>query len=185
MSLSKIAKSTALAMLAAFYGTGALAADAAASSASFTQMTQVLRSPRCMNCHTFTEFPKQADDRHRHQQMIMRGQDNMGSATLKCLACHQTQNTANGQVPGAPNWHLAPLSMGWEGLSDRALCQVILDKKKNGNKDVPALVEHMTADPLVQWAWSPGGKRSLPPLAQKEFHDAVRAWAEQGTACPK
>jgi hypothetical protein len=46
------------------------------------------------------------------------------------------------------------------------------DCAKNGSRDLPALVEHMTQDPLVQWAWSPGS-RSLPPLTQTAFHDAV------------
>lgn len=186
MRLRRITEVAALSVLAgiSYAAAGADGEVSRASSASFQQMAQVLRSPRCMNCHTVTEFPRQADDRHRHHQMIMRGQDNKGAATLQCFACHQAKNTSDGQVPGAPNWHLAPLSMGWEGLSDRALCRVILDKNRNGNKDVAALVEHMTADPLVQWAWSPGG-RTLPPLAQKEFHDAVRAWADQGAACPK
>ncbi len=33
----------------------------------WTEVASVLRHPRCMNCHTFTEFPRQGDDRHRHQ----------------------------------------------------------------------------------------------------------------------
>ena len=37
-----------------------------------------------------------------------------------------------------------------------------------------ALVEHLTSDPLVQWAWSPGGSRTLPPIGQSEFRDLVR-----------
>src|SRR5262249_11107176 len=33
--------------------------------------------------------------------------------------------------PGPPDWHLAPLSMAWEGLSDGALCRVIKDPRHN------------------------------------------------------
>ena len=131
----------------------------------FKQMAEVLRHPRCMNCHTFTDFPRQGDDRHRHVQMVMRGPNNSGFPTLQCSACHQTTNVADGAVPGAPNWHLAPLSMGWEGLSDNALCRVLKDTRKNGGKSIDALVHHMTDDPLVQWAWSSGGRVS-PPLAE-------------------
>jgi hypothetical protein len=35
-------------------------------------MAEVPRHPRCMNCHTVTEFPRQGNDRHRHQQMVAR-----------------------------------------------------------------------------------------------------------------
>ncbi|MEO8566408.1 MAG: hypothetical protein ABI541_08505 [Betaproteobacteria bacterium] len=113
-----------------------------------------------------------------------RGPNNSGFPTLQCSACHQTTNVAGGAVPGAPNWHLAPLSMGWEGLSDGALCRVLKDTRKNGGKSIDALVHHMTDDALVQWAWSPGG-RVPPPLAQAEFHRVVRRWAETGAACPR
>ena len=154
------------------------------SVAMFKRMAEVLRHPRCMNCHTFTDFPRQGDDRHRHVQRVVRGPDNSGFPTLQCSACHQTVNVADGAVPGAPNWHLAPLSMGWEGLSDQALCRTLKDTRKNGGKSIDALVHHMTDDALVQWAWNPGG-RALPPLAQAEFHRTVRRWAETGAVCPR
>jgi hypothetical protein len=154
------------------------------SVAMFKQIAEVLRHPRCMNCHTFTQFPRQGDDRHRHVQMVVRGPNNSGFPTLQCSACHQTTNVADGAVPGAPNWHLAPLSMGWEGLPDNALCRVLMDTRKNGSKSIDALVHHMTDDALVQWAWAAGG-RVPPPLAQAEFHRVVRRWAETGAACPR
>ncbi|VEB41940.1 Uncharacterised protein [Chromobacterium violaceum] len=34
-------------------------------------------------------------------------------------------------------------------------------------------------------AWQPGGRRTLPPLSQRDFHDAVRRWADTGAYCPK
>jgi len=166
-------------------GAGAQTGPARDESISmFKQMTEVLRHPRCMNCHTFTDFPRQGDDRHRHVQMVVRGPANSGFPTLQCRACHQTTNVADGAVPGAPNWRLAPLSMGWEGLSDNALCSALKDSRKNGGKSIDALVHHMTDDALVQWAWTPGA-RVPPPLAQAQFHRVVRRWAETGAACPR
>ncbi len=159
--------------------------DPAASRQAFGEVAKVLQSPRCLNCHTVTSFPRQGDDRHPHAQLIQRGADNMGAPTLMCFACHQAANSADGLVPGAPNWHLAPLSMGWEGLSAGQMCRKLVDKQANGNRDTAALVAHMTADPLVQWAWHPGGNRTLPPLSQADFHDAVRRWAGNGAYCPK
>jgi hypothetical protein len=104
-------------------------------------------------------------------------------ANLKCSTCHQTVNTADGRVPGAPHWQLAPRSMGWEGLSDADLCRALKDPAKNRGRSVQALVDHMTGDPLVQWAWSPGA-RTPPAIGQREFHELVRQWARTGAACP-
>ncbi|WP_152682000.1 hypothetical protein [Chromobacterium subtsugae] len=161
------------------------AGDPSASLRAYGEVAKVLQSPRCMNCHTVTDFPRQGDDRHPHAQLIRRGPDNMGAPSLMCMACHQAANSADGLVPGAPNWHLAPLAMGWEGLSGGQICRRLLDKTRNGNRDVPALVAHMTADPLVQWAWKPGAGRATPPLSQQDFHAAVRRWADSGAYCPR
>ncbi|MFK7089689.1 Isoquinoline 1-oxidoreductase subunit [Chromobacterium violaceum] len=171
--------------LAAWLPAAWAADDPAASRQAFGEVARVLQSPRCLNCHTVTDFPRQGDDRHPHQQMIKRGPANMGHPSLMCLACHQTANSADGAVPGAPSWRLAPLSMGWEGLSAGQLCRSLVNKKQNGGRGVPELVAHMTTDPLVQWAWQPGGRRTLPPLSQRDFHDAVRRWADTGAYCPK
>lgn len=154
------------------------------SQQTFEQIAKVLRHPRCMNCHTVTEFPRQGDDRHRHQQLVMRGPANMGSPTMQCASCHQAQNSADGKIPGAPHWHLAPLSMAWEHLkTDKALCEAFVDKKKNGDRDTAKLLEHMTGDALVQWAWTPGDRKA-PPISQNDFHRLVRHWASTGAACP-
>lgn len=178
---------------AALLGALALAAAAPAalgqqgtreeSVALFKQIADVLRHPRCMNCHPVGDKPRQGDDRHLHRQQVVRGPANQGFATLQCSACHQATNVAGGAVPGAPHWHLAPRSMGWEGLSDAALCGALKDTRKNGGKSVAALVLHMTDDALVQWAWDAGG-RAPPPLSQAEFHRVVRRWAATGAACP-
>jgi hypothetical protein len=147
-------------------------------------MTDVLRHPRCLNCHPSGDFPRQGDDRHRHRMLVTRGPDDHGNATLRCSTCHQTANSPAGLVPGAPHWGLAPRNMGWEGLSDADLCRALTDPARNRGRTVPALVEHMTGDALVQWAWQPGA-RSAPPVGQQEFHALVRRWAATGAACPQ
>jgi hypothetical protein len=153
-------------------------------AARFEDIAPVLQSPRCMNCHTVTSFPRQGDDRHRHSQNVSRGADNHGAAGLKCSTCHVDHNQASSGVPGAPKWGLAPLSMAWEGLSVANLCKVLKDPTKNGGRSIDDLVSHMTEDPLVQWAWNPGGGRMPPPVAQSAFHDLVRQWAAAGAECP-
>jgi hypothetical protein len=172
-----------VAAIAAVLGASAAHAQRDESGQAFARIAEVLRHPRCLNCHPMGDFPRQADDRHRHRMQVMRGPDDRGNPALPCTTCHQRVNTADGRVPGAPNWHLAPRSMGWEGLGDGDLCRTLKDGRKNGGKTVPALVRHMTEDPLVQWAWNPG-PRQPPPLPQHDFHDAVRRWADGGAGCP-
>lgn len=154
------------------------------SAGRFADIARVLQSPRCMNCHTITSFPRQGDDRHPHRINVSRGSDNHGAAGLKCATCHVDHNQLASGVPGAPKWSLAPLSMGWEGLSVADLCRALKDEKKNGGRSVADLVKHMTEDPLVQWGWHPGAGRGTPPIDQDTFHKLVCEWAASGRRLP-
>jgi hypothetical protein len=161
--------------------------ERAHSAAMFKQMATVFQFPRCMNCHTATEFPRQADDRHRHIMSVMRGPEDHGVASLQCQACHRAVNSPDTGVPGAPDWHLAPLSMAWEGLSVAELCRSIFDAK-HGGLGPDQLVPHLETD-LVQWAWSPGidlsgNNRRPPPVSREEFLALAREWIATGAACP-
>ena len=156
------------------------------SAGLFMQLMPTLTSPRCMNCHTSTNFPRQGDDRHRHIMLVIRGDDNHGAAALRCATCHGASNGENG-VPGAPDWQLAPLSMAWEGLSAGGLCRVMLAPENR--QTASTIVAHMRT-PLVQWAWSPGidldGKRrARPPLSRDQFLALTQAWADSGARCPE
>ena len=122
------------------------------------RIAEVLRHPRCLNCHPSGDFPRQADDRHRHRMLVMRGPDDRGNADPAVLDLPPDGQHPDGLVPGAPHWRLAPRSMGWEGLSDAELCRALKDPAQNKGRTVPALVEHMTGDALVQWAWQPGAR---------------------------
>lgn len=156
------------------------------SASLFMQLMPTVTSPRCMNCHTSTNFPRQGDDRHPHIMLVIRGDDDHGATALRCATCHGTSNGENG-VPGAPDWQLAPLSMAWEGLSAGALCRVMLGPQNR--QTVRTIVAHMQT-PLVQWAWSPGidldGKqRSTPQLSRDQFIVLTQAWADSGAHCPE
>lgn len=151
----------------------------------FDPVASVIMGPRCLNCHQ-VEAPHQKDWGVIHAQQVVRGADGHGSEVLRCQACHQAVNTADGRVPGAPNWHLAPLSMNWQGLSKKQMCLQMRDPKRNGNRKTPAaVIEHMRTDPLVLWAWNPGAKRTLPTLSHDEFVKSLMAWAEAGLPCPE
>ena len=157
---------------------------AAADGALFTPVAAVLRHPRCMNCHPRDDRPRQGEDEHKHLQNIVRGADNLGFVNARCNACHRDENNNDSGVPGAPNWHLAPLSMGWKGLNDAELCTALKDESKNGGKDIAALVEHMDKDGLVLWGWAPGGDRAPVSTPHPQFVTELKAWAAAGAPCP-
>lgn len=165
------------------------AENAARSEAAFVQIATVLRHPRCMNCHTVTDFPRQGDERRRHDMLVLRGDDDHGAPAMRCISCHQNINQDNG-VPGAPNWGLAPLAMAWENLNDHELAEVIKNPMKNGRRSLEQIFDHMAHDELVGWGWKPGndhtGKpRELPPIPHEQFAKLVREWIDTGAVSPK
>src|SRR3954469_11768116 len=89
--------------------------------AAWDQVYSVLTHPRCINCHTATNFPQQGDDRHRHFANVIRGPEGKGVPGLNCATCHQAANADSAGIPGGHNWHLAPLSMKWQDLDDKPL----------------------------------------------------------------
>ena len=150
---------------------------------SFAGIASVLTHPRCLNCHQ-ADAPKQTDLGFRHAQGVIRGKDGRGAVGLACSSCHQSKNTADGRVPGAPHWQLAPLSMSWQGLSKNDLCRQMTDRTRNGNRSGTQIVEHVSQEPLVLWSWKPGAQRTVPPMSHSEFVALIRQWADQGMPCP-
>jgi hypothetical protein len=161
--------------------------------AAWQKLYSVLTHPRCINCHTAADHPDQGDDRHRHAFNVVRGPDGKGVPGLNCMTCHQSSNSNTG-VPGAPGWHLAPLSMKWQDLngqifSSAQVCKSLIDRSKNGNLGGSGLLKHHNEAPLVLWAFDPGrlpygNAFSPPPLTHEEFVTATRIWVEAGTPCP-
>ena len=163
--------------------------------AAWEQIYSVLTSPRCLNCHTATNYPQQGDDRHRHFANVIRGPEGWGVPGLNCMSCHQDRNADSTGVPGRENWRLAPLSMQWQDANDRplssaAVCRAVTDRAQNHGLDGPGLLKHHTEEPLVLWAWNPGRRpdgsaRTLPPLSHAEFVAATRTWVGAGLPCPQ
>jgi hypothetical protein len=154
------------------------------AQAAFSTVARVLRHPRCLNCHTNTQWPRVGNDRERHPQNVSRGKLGMGVPALRCSTCHQRENQDLVGIPGAPHWVLAPLAMGWEGLDDHDLAEAIKDPKKNGGRSLEEQLEHLAGDALVGWAWEPGAGRSAPPLSREQMVEAMRTWIEAGAPSP-
>jgi hypothetical protein len=166
----------------------AFAQPAQDSARIFEKMATVLESPRCLNCHTATNYPRQSDDRHRHLMNVSRGPDDHGAPGFHCTTCHQAENQSASGVPGAPDWHLAPLRMAWEGLSVGELCRALSDPE-HGDMKPEKLVSHFNTK-LVEWAWKPGNDihgqpRTTPPVSHDAFVSLARQWIAGGAKCPQ
>jgi hypothetical protein len=168
--------------------TRSLAASAAPDDgALFTAFVSVLRNPRCLNCHSQGDFPRQGDDGHPHAMSVRRGPDGRGVTAEKCATCHQDHNLSGAHMPpGAPHWGLPPPStpMIWQGLTDAQICRSIKDPKQNKNRSVEQLVQHFTEDELVAWGWNPGEGRTPVPMPRDEFVAKVKQWQAAGAPCP-
>src|SRR6202171_4496848 len=91
---------------------GAVQRDDARARELFISIVPVLKHPRCLNCHSTGDFPRQGDDGHIHTQNVRRGIDGKGKYGQKCSAWHPEQNVAGlNMPPGAPNWQLPPATM--------------------------------------------------------------------------
>jgi hypothetical protein len=161
------------------------------SRALFLEAAKVITHPRCMNCHPADDRPRQGNDMHLHTPPATRGAAGLGIGGNTCQACHTENNytllessASLRSIPGHPRWSLAPIEMAWQGRSLTEICQQIKDPKRNGNKTLEMLHEHMAHDELVGWGWNPGTGRDPAPGDQKIFGELVKAWIDTGAECP-
>lgn len=179
--------SVVLAALAGGSVPAAPGGDADAGKRAFASVAAVLLSPRCRNCHPAGDRPLQTDAGRPHRLDIRRRSVDAG---LPCGACHQERNAdalgVEGGPPGAPRWGLPPAAtpMVFEGKTPRALCDQLRSPAQTGGRDLAALLQHVSEDPLVRWAWRPGGTRTTPPLSHAAFVTAFQTWVASGGACP-
>jgi hypothetical protein len=151
--------------------------------ALFQEAGKVIMHPRCLNCHPVDDTPRQGDAMRVHEPPVERGGGGMGAVGMRCFTCHGAANFE--RVPGNPKWFLAPTEMAWIGKSLGQICEQIKDRKRNGDKSLEQIVEHMASDELVGWGWHPGLGRTPVPGTQKEFGALIKAWANNGAQCPK
>lgn len=154
------------------------------SIALFEEAGKVLQHPRCVNCHPVGERPFQGDQMRPHEPLVVRGKDGHGAPGMACTTCHGGANFDPARVPGDPHWHLAPATMAWEGKSLGYICNQLKDPRRNGNRDIAAILKHVSEDSLVKWGWNPGPGRAPAPGTNEEFAALLRAWADTGTHCP-
>jgi cytochrome c5 len=162
--------------------------DAAAAQAAFNRAWTVFNSPRCRNCHPSGDAPLQGEDSHVHIQDVKRGADGRGVYGMRCNTCHQVANLPGANMPpGNPKWSLPParMKMVIQGETAGEFCRQLKDPAKNGQRTLAQIIEHVSSDDLVGWGWNPGDERTLPPLDRPEFVAAMKAWVDNGAACPQ
>jgi len=161
----------------------AIADKAARSRALFHEAGKVLQHARCVNCHPNGDQPLQGNG-EPHLPGVVRGEDGFGAVALRCNTCHQAENYEASGLPGHPKWHVAPLSMAWQGKTLGEICAQLKDPQRNGGMDLVKLHEHMAHDTLVGWAWQPGKGREPAPGSQARLGELIQAWIATGAECP-
>ena len=112
-----------------------IADDKERAIALFNEAGKVILNPRCVNCHPAGDRPRQGDEGHPHQPLVVRGVGGFGAIGMHCTTCHGPENFDPGRVPGHPAWHLAPIEMAWVDKSLGEICEQIKDPKRNGGKE--------------------------------------------------
>jgi alcohol dehydrogenase (cytochrome c) len=171
--------------------------------------------PKVSNLPAFNgypqDYPRQGDDRHPHFYGVVRGDDSpdpnvhgasIGTPFQRCTSCHGTQNDPKTGIPGSvdpknpdqPFWVLAPRVVAWESapgvpFTGPELCAQLKDPERNGNRTLAQLLEHLTTDNFVNWAWDPGIRpngeaRTTPPISHQALVQAFTQWMNGGAPCP-
>jgi hypothetical protein len=163
------------------------AAPSAAQSAQdlFAPIAEVMRHPRCVNCHVKGDAPLNGDDGHAHPMRIVRGADGLGAPAARCYACHRDAAIGAAPfVPAAPNWKLAPVAMAWQVLTTSELCEALSNQIRNGKYNETSLREHFANDKAVGTAWQAGGGRTPVSTPRQNLVAAVARWTGAGRPCP-
>ena len=169
-----------------------LAPSASAASetalAHFDAVAKVFLHPRCTNCHSAGDWPRQGDEQRRHSMNVHRGSAGEGIPGARCIACHAPRPLDNsiGLPPTGAHWRMprADRQMVFEGKTPRELCLQLKDPEATGRPTLGEALEHVIHDDLVSWAFAPGADRSAPPLSKKDFFRRLARWARGGAPCP-
>lgn len=166
----------------------AISDDRERSEALFDEMFKVISHPRCVNCHTADNSPRQGDLMAMHEPPAVRGPAGFGAPGLSCSTCHGSENveyaSSDGSIPGHEVWFMPPLSMAWHEKSASEICAQLKDPTRNGDRTLEDLIEHNLNDDLVGWGWHPGEGRTPAPGTQEMFGELTRAWVDAGAYCP-
>ena len=157
-----------------------IAVAASEDGALFTAFVPVLRHPRCMNCHSQGDFPRQGDDGHPHAMNVRRGPHGHGVTAEKCSTCNDFA------VSGIAFSKVFNKVTDADANLDALLLEGRSPLVAGNYQFTPTgLSKFKASDKLVMWAWDPGEGRLPVPLSHDEFSAKVKQWADSGAPCPK
>ncbi|MEM7426368.1 MAG: hypothetical protein AAF441_09745 [Pseudomonadota bacterium] len=171
--------------------------DEASGLDAWTRIHEVLRHPRCVNCHTGADnrpvwsgpsFGK----RRKHGMSINAGESRIGAEGLSCRTCHQTSRAPNTVPHAAPHagidWQLAPVEFQWIDKTSAEICRQLRNPDVNGGRDGAGLVEHILDDlevtGFITWSFDPGPGREPAPGGLQTHLEDMALWAAAGMPCP-
>ena len=151
----------------------------------------IFSHPRCTNCHVGPDNvpiwsgPSYGTIPRSHGMNINAGASRDGENYIACTSCHMTTNSsAPHGPPGSEMWLLAPVSHQFRDKSTQELCEQIKDPTRNGGLSVAEVADHIDHDPVVAWAWDPGGTRETPPYSKDDLVIFLWEWDDLGAPCP-
>ena len=101
----------------------ASATRSARSVALFQEAGKVLPHPRCVNCHPRGDRPLQTDRCGRISRWWCAAPTAMARRGCNARPAITTRISIRRACPGNPQWHLAPISMAWQGKSLGEICR--------------------------------------------------------------
>ncbi len=165
---------------------------------AWARIEAVLTHPRCVNCHVESGAPPmwsgpEFETAVPHGMNIQGGESRIGAELLPCQSCHVTSTLPNEVPHAAPHagmdWRLAPPEFVWFDVPGPAICTQLRDPERNGGRDGPALIEHITHDAeeqgFITWGLDPGAGREPAPGDLQAHLDDTAAWVAAGMPCPE
>lgn len=158
---------------------------------AWARIYEVASHPRCSNCHVgesdqpMWSGPSYGKTRP-HGMNIRAGESRIGIETIPCSTCHTaTQIEGRHTAPGVDGpWQLAPAAAAWFGKSSAEICNQLRDPERNGGRTFSELAGHIGHDPILRWAWNPGGNRQSAPYSLQDHVNDLLEWGVAGAPCP-
>lgn len=176
------------------YNEGGLGREAGLEA--WHRIDDVLSHPRCVNCHVGEDniplWQAAGDASARaHGMNIDAGESRIGAEYLPCATCHQTSTLPNNKPHAPPHvgldWRLAPPESAWIGKTSAEICAQLRDPDRNGGRNGPGLIKHITHDAevggFIAWGFAPGAGRDPAPYTLQAHLDDTIDWVEAGMPC--
>ncbi len=160
--------------------------------AAWERIFAVASHPRCTNCHVGAQHVPMWEGlgfgaRRVHGMAVVADDSRIGAESIPCRTCHVSsarENTAPHAPPHIDDaWRLPPVELEWLDKSSTEICIQMRNPDTNDGNTIAELVEHLENSRFVEWGFTPGAGRSVPPGSVAEIARDVAAWGAAGTPC--